>query len=448
MRSLSTDPLSVTQANQRARSLLEGQLGVLTVAGELANVKCVSGHWYMTLRDADSQLSTVLFKREASVLRFVLKDGMQVLVRGRLTIYSPYGRYQLMADFIEPQGQGALQIAFEQLKNKLEAEGLFAADRKRVLPLLPKRVGVITSPTGAVIRDICHVALRRFPAADILVFPASVQGVGSAPSIAEAIERASAEAVSRGLSVLIVARGGGSFEDLCGFNDERVARAIAASPIPVVSAVGHETDFTIADFVADVRAPTPSAAAELVFPVMADLKSLCQSAMLRAARGLRRLCSDERRHLVMQANRLQVIHRRMKDMQQRLTYATERMSMLLARLWAVHRKRLQTLDARLAGCHPKTRVAAIRHRFESCTLRMISAERARLKYMRSLLKQDIARLQSLSPLSVLDRGYAILLDAEGHAIRSPAEVHVQQTLTGRVRDGDIALRVDASPPRA
>ena len=255
---------TVSRLNREVRLLLEKGLGVVWVEGELSNFSAPSsGHWYFSLKDRDAQLRCAMFRLKNAALGFTPKAGQQVLARGRISLYAPRGDYQLIVEHLEEAGVGALKREFERLKVKLAAEGLFALERKRSLPKFPRRIGVVTSPSGAAIRDVLHILRRRFPPASVLIYPTPVQGAASVPAIVEALETASARAEC---DVLIVARGGGSIEDLWSFNDERVARAIAASSIPVVSGIGHEIDFTIADFVADARAPTPSGAAELVVP--------------------------------------------------------------------------------------------------------------------------------------------------------------------------------------
>src|SRR5579862_9598159 len=268
---------TVSRLNREVRLLLEKGLGVIWIEGELSNFSAPSsGHWYFSLKDRDAQLRCAMFRMKNAGVGFKPKDGQQVLVRGRISLYEPRGEYQLSAEHLEEAGVGALKREFERLKNKLAAEGLFALERKRSLPRFPRRIGVVTSPTGAAIRDILHILGRRFPPAAVLIYPTAVQGDAAIPMIVEALQTASARAEC---DVLIVARGGGSIEDLWSFNDERVARAICASSIPVVSGIGHEIDFTIADFVADARAPTPSGAAELVAPD----RNACLEALARTA---------------------------------------------------------------------------------------------------------------------------------------------------------------------
>lgn len=260
---------SVSELNRQIKNCLEEQFSDLWIEGEISNLKpASSGHLYFSLKDSQSQVSTVMFRGAAMKMRFQPENGLSVLAYGRLTVYEPRGNYQIIVEHMEPKGVGALQLAFEQLKKKLSAEGLFDESRKKLLPFLPKKIGIVTSPTGAVIRDMIHVLTRRFPTIQILLRPVLVQGPGAAQEIAEAVHEMNER---QDIDVLIVGRGGGSVEDLWAFNEEVVARAIAQSKIPVISAVGHETDFTIADFVADVRAPTPSAAAELAVPVREEL---------------------------------------------------------------------------------------------------------------------------------------------------------------------------------
>ncbi|HOP36102.1 MAG TPA: exodeoxyribonuclease VII large subunit, partial [Syntrophales bacterium] len=276
--------LTVTELTEEIRSLLEDTFGFLWVAGEVSNLRRPSsGHVYFTLKDEKAQVRAVLFRQSSARLGFDLEDGMEVLCRGRVSVYSPRGEYQIIVDAAEPRGLGALQRAFEALKKRLEAEGLFDAALKKAIPFLPRRIGVVTSPSGAAVRDILNITGRRFPSVDILIAPVRVQGDEAPPEICDAIALLNEH---RLVDVIILARGGGSLEDLFPFNDERVARAVRASRVPVISAVGHEIDFTIADFAADLRAPTPSAAAELVVPMREDLRMALIRDGERLARGL------------------------------------------------------------------------------------------------------------------------------------------------------------------
>ncbi len=457
-------PLTVTQLNNQARTLLEQRFGAVTVVGEISNyTRHSSGHHYFSLKDRDAQLPAAFFRREASRLKFRLEAGMEVLVTGRLTIYGKAGRYQIIVERVEPLGAGALQAAFEELKRRLANEGLFAEERKRPLPVVPQRVGVVTSPTGAVIRDIVNVSTRRFPQARLLVIPTRVQGAESAAEIARAIGRAGEVAERYGLEVLIVARGGGSLEDLWGFNEERVARAIAACPIPVVSADGHETDFTIADFVADHRAPTPSAAAELVFPVRSALVEGLTRDLEGAARSLRRDLEARRLRLTAERNRLGDGRALTREPSQRLSEIQQQLEQRLRLRINAGRLRLGSAEKRLALAHPQVRLRGLRDRMTTAAERLGTAMRRRLReerrdlasatevavplhrrlqIERRRLNASAQRLDALSPRRVLERGYAILLAPDGTAIKDPNQVEGGDALTVELAKGRLRVRVD------
>ncbi len=440
-------PLTVSQVNQRAKQLLERQFARVTVVGEVANLKTVSGHRYFSLRDDKSQLPAALFKGQATRVDFELRSGLEVVATGRLTIYPPYGRYQMVVERLQPLGAGALQSAFEELKAKLEAEGLFAAERKRAVPLLPQRVAVVTSPTGAVIRDIVNVATRRFQKARILVVPTRVQGGDSAPAIAAAIERASGLAKDLELSAIIVARGGGSLEDLWGFNDERVARAVAAAPIPVVSGVGHETDFTITDFVADIRAPTPSAAAEIIFPVRDELIERLRGPVARATRALRRDIRHGRQRLRALRTGLGDGRSLVAVQHQRLDFAKVHLHHGFHRALAGRRLELGTYETRLANLHPRVRLREIRANVRAAQARLDLLVRLRLTRNRDRLRALEARLTALSPVGVLERGYAIVFDSHGRAVRDATQVNSGDRIDVRVARGRLGAVVDEIEPR-
>jgi exodeoxyribonuclease VII large subunit len=435
--------LTVTQLNGKARQLLERNFTQVQVAGEISNLKHDrSGHRYFCLKDAGGVINAALFRREAMALRFDLKDGLQVVATGNVTIYGPSGRYQLVINRLAVRGAGALQAAFEELTARLQAEGLFARERKRRLPLVPRRVAVITSPTGAVLRDILHVSARRFPNAQILLVPCRVQGPDCAAQVARAIERVSAQREVLGLDVLIVARGGGSLEDLWGFNDERVARAIAGCAMPVVSAVGHETDFTIADFVADVRAPTPSAAAELVFPQKSELILRLQRLQARVGEGVRR-------DLQRQRLRLRALRAELGDGKRPLWVQTQRLGALHGRLEAAQRRvlaerraRLTGLDRRLATLHPHVRLEGLKVRVEASEERLTRQIRRQLQARRDRLAGLGLRLDALSPLAVLGRGYGIVMNEHGNALRRADEARPGERLHIRLSEGTLSARVD------
>ena len=392
----------VSELVAQVRELVEQQYGDVWVEGEISNYRpAPSGHVYFTLKDADAQLPIVLFRRQAMLLRFRPEDGLHVLVRGRVSVYEQRGQMQLVAETMEPVGAGSLQLAFEQLKQRLKAEGLFDAARKRPLPAFPRTVGIVTSPTGAVIRDFLNIVARRHSGLSVLIFPVSVQG-DQAPA---EIESAIAELNDSGLVDLIVlARGGGSLEDLAAFNSESVARAIAASRLPVVSAIGHETDFTIADFVADLRAPTPSAAAELI---------------------------TEAQHKI--AERLATLsHRLERATSFRLLQARQRFTRSAVADRA--ESRMTTLLHRLA------------QRLDDLTFRLERSLERLLNTSAFTLSALDAHLRSLSPLAVLDRGYALVLDAAGGLVRSTEHVAKGDQVTTRLADGSFTSRVESSAP--
>jgi len=434
---------TVAELNARIRGLLGDEFDDVWVAGEISGSKtATSGHCYFTLKDQDAQLRCVCFRQSLRYLKFKPHDGMAVLARGHIDVYEARGEYQLLVEAIEPQGHGALQFAFEQLKKKLAAEGLFDPERKRPIPRLPQRIGIVTSPSGAVVRDITEILSRRFPGLHLRIYPALVQGDGSVEAVCRGIEYFSNSGWPQ---VVIVARGGGSLEDLWTFNDEAVARAIRASAIAVVSAIGHEIDFTIADFAADLRAPTPSAAAELLVPDAAEL-----------ARGLgrqrQRIEQLLRRSLESAAQRLDHLLARINAQrpQARLARADERLHMLHRRLADRARGGIERRDARVAQM--RTRLFA-QHPAASLIRRAeragILGERLRGNVLHGLERRasrlgELARtLHAISPLATLDRGYAILFEREsGCVVRSVEQVSPGAPVRARVADGDLTLRVE------
>jgi exodeoxyribonuclease VII large subunit len=426
----------------------------LWVEGEISNCRpAPSGHIYFTLKDGDAQLPIVLFRRQAQLLRFRPTDGLAVLVRGRISVYESRGQLQLIAETLEPRGSGALQLAFEQLKQRLAAEGLFDPARKRSLPAFPRCVGIVTSPTGAVIRDIVTVVRRRHARLDLLVYPASMQGVNCPGSVAAGIRWFNQNPGRADLIVL--ARGGGSIEDLSGFNDEALARAIAASGLPIVSAIGHETDFTIADFVADLRAPTPSAAAELVTAAQHRIEERIGSLATRVERAARyQLLHLRQRYQRLSAD--QVLHR-LRDAvsrrQQRLDDLSYRMEAAVRRRVQAPGRSLVSLESRLQRQAPTVRLTSAQHRLAhaSVALRRNASSLALRRTTR--LNQLTARLEALSPLAVLNRGYALVyLQSEagvaGEAgetlLRSAAEARPGQQIRARLASGSLAAQVTAT----
>jgi exodeoxyribonuclease VII large subunit len=432
---------TVAELNARIRGLLGDEFDDVWVAGEISGSKTASsGHCYFTLKDHDAQLRCVCFRQSLRYLKFKPQDGMAVLARGRIDVYEARGEYQLLVEAIEPQGHGALQFAFEQLKKKLAAEGLFDAARKRPIPRFPQRIGIVTSPSGAVVRDITQILSRRFPGLHLRIYPALVQGEGSVEAVCRAIEYFSTSAWP---DVVIVARGGGSLEDLWTFNEEAVARAIAASHVPVISAVGHETDFTIADFVADLRAATPSAAAELaicpreqIFDQIAAFDhKLLQATRYRLAMAARAL--HERG--VERAS--SVLHRNVGRLQQRVDELDYRMRGRAQGVAQIRRKRLEDLTARLRSLDLRLRMADSRRRLEAADRASAQLIRLRLTRAEGRLNPLIAHLTQLSPLKILERGYAIVTNERGAIVKQPADAPVESTVDIRVAQGKIAARV-------
>lgn len=433
--------LTPSTLNRLVRGLLEDALPLVWIEGELSNVsRPSSGHLYFTLKDSAAQVRCAMFKPKSSWLRFKPADGMHVLARARVGLYEPRGEFQLVVEHMEPAGEGALQREFERLKAQLDAEGLFAQERKRALPRFARRIGVITSPTGAAIRDVLSVMARRWPLVEVDVLPVPVQGREAPPAIVSMLRKASA---SGRYDVLLLTRGGGSLEDLWAFNDEQVARAVHASTVPVVSAVGHEIDFSISDFVADLRAPTPSAAAELLVPdILAQRRHLDQWRQRIAAIQERRLQANVQRidHLLarLQAQRPQARLARDRDRLMQL-----RRRLLVARTAQLTQKsmRLDRLHARLLAQHPRQRLAMLRQQLEQHALHLRRMTEHRLERERLTLQQTARALHAVSPLATLERGYAILFDAEGKVLRSAQNLAVDTPLRARLVDGDIPLRV-------
>ncbi len=418
----------------------------LWVAGEISGVRLAnSGHYYFTLKDGEAQIRCVCYRLAARYLRFKPQDGVAVLARGRLDVYAPRGEYQLIVDALEPQGLGALQLAFEQLKKKLAEEGLFDATRKRPLPKYPGRIGIVTSLDGAVIRDMLQVLGRRFPGLHVRIFPAQVQGPGSAEEVIRALDWFSA---SGWPDVVIVARGGGSLEDLWTFNEEAVARAIARSKVPVISAIGHETDYTIVDFVADVRAPTPSAAAEIVIPPRQQLLGQIAAARGRLEQAIRyRLAQCGRRLHELGIDRpAHILQRLMGRRQQRLDELEGRLRERWRQRLAVRRSRWQELESRLRRQDLRLRLAEARRRLEILTRRTQQGVQLRLARLRAHLEALRAELGHLSPLAVLERGYAIVRDPEGRVVRDARSAAPGALLHILLARGRLRARVTESTP--
>ncbi|MFZ5466839.1 MAG: exodeoxyribonuclease VII large subunit [Pseudomonadota bacterium] len=434
-------PLTVSSLVREIKALLEGNFPLVLVEGEISNLaRPGSGHIYFTLKDAGAQLRCAMFRNRASLLRFRPQDGAHVLVRARITVYEPRGDLQLVVEHIEEAGLGALQRAFEQLKQCLAAEGLFEAARKRPLPPLPHRIGIITSPSGAAVRDVLHVLERRFPMIPLRVYPTSVQGGGAADEIVAALRRANEDG---DCDVLLLVRGGGSLEDLWSFNEERVARAIAASQLPVISGVGHETDFTIADFVADARAPTPSAAASLAVPDARALEDQIGGVQ-------RRLLQRMQDGLDRRAQRLDSISRHLFALhpRQRLERMGERLSHLAGRLHHGGRQallarqgKLGELELRLMRRHPAQRLQMTEARLETLRVEMLHRMARILSNHEAHLRRLAGHLHVLSPLATLHRGYAIVEDAEGKTVTRAAELAVGDSIKVRMQDGQLGCEI-------
>jgi exodeoxyribonuclease VII large subunit len=460
------DIYSVSRLNREVRVLLERGFGSIWLEAEISNLsRPGSGHWYFSLKDANAQVRCAMFRQRNMLCVFAPRDGQKVLVRARIGLYEPRGEYQLIVDHMEDSGLGALKRQFEELRAKLMAEGLFAQERKRALPKLPRRIGVITSPTGAAVRDILHVLARRFPAASVLIHPVSVQGATAAAEIIAALGLAA----RRGeCDVLILARGGGSLEDLWAFNDERLARAIAASPIPIVTGVGHEVDFTIADFAADVRAPTPSAAAELVVPHADEWHTALERLSSRLWRDMRHRLEQHRERLKWLAGRAalagpraqldgqiqrvdeleeclvrairQILHSRratLADEQSRLWQASPAAAL---RDTAAH---YRALLARLRIAGPEaTRRAQARLQPLSTRLTVIGPESARRA--RERFAPISSKLDALSPLKTLARGYAIVKLESGEILRDSGKANAGTMIEAQLEHGSVRARVERS----
>jgi exodeoxyribonuclease VII large subunit len=436
--------LRVSEITHGVRVMLEDRYRDVWVEGEVSNFKPhASGHWYFTLKDEDAQLRAVMFRKENGRLRLELEDGMQVLCRGRLTVYEKRGEYQLIIEELEARGSGALLVAFEQLKSRLEAEGLFRAERKRLLPLLPRRVGIVTSPTGAALHDMLKIIRRRDPRMSVLVRPVRVQGDGAAREVAGALLRL---ARSGRVDVIIVGRGGGSMEDLWAFNEEVVARAIAASPVPVVSAVGHEVDFTIADFVADLRAPTPSAAAELVVAERARLEAGLAELQSRAARAFRRQIGERRHLLQATVGRLADPRRIVAARRMALDDSIHRAAGFIRRRCSESRRQLAALT--VAMRHPTAHIARSQKELARLTGDLQALARRRLAEERRTFEVLCGKLAALSPLGSLGRGYAIARRPGGEVVQDAASVNVGEALEILLASGTIDVRVERARPAA
>jgi len=436
---------TVSSLTREIRERLESHFPLVWVSGEVSNLRRpVSGHYYFTLKDAQAQLRAVLFKGNHQNMRYKPEEGRQILCRGRITVFEPRGDYQLIVDYLEPAGLGALAQAFEALKTRLAAEGLFEAAHKKTLPFLPRRLALVTSPTGAVVRDFLRLLQSRFPNVHVLVYPVKVQGVEAAGEIVRALQDLPHYP---GIDLIVLARGGGSLEDLWPFNEESVARAIYHCPLPVVSAIGHEVDFTIADFVADVRAPTPSAAVELVVPDKAELRRRLERLGTSLYRSWRRHLEGERRHLVSVARRLPDLSRRLVDLRLRLDERAEALSRRFARYRDIQAQRLHLARSRLLLLSPRRALQDMRQRLYRLAPRLgLDWRRSQETRRRHLLYCE-DHLAKLDPMSILKRGYAVaMLLPEGTVIRDAAFVSPGAGIRVKVAKGAMDCQVVETVP--
>ena len=423
------------------RTHIEREYSDAWVEGEISNFRAPeSGHLYFTLKDGNAQIKVVMFRSSARLLRFRPADGLQVVVRGRVTIYEDRGELQISAEYIEPKGAGSLQLAFEQLKAKLEAEGLFATERKKPIPSLPSRIGVVTSPQAAALRDILNILQRRHHSVNVLIFPAQVQGDAASFEVAGGVRYFNQ---NDNVDVIIVARGGGSAEDLAPFNHEGLARAIAASEIPVISAVGHETDFTIADFVSDLRAPTPSAAAELVIRSRQEIEEQASALHERLSRVIRYRLLMGRQALTELAqhgafNRMMELIRqrqqKLDDLHHRMELAERSLLERMHRRWEAISAAVRHYDLRLV-------LSGMRKELDSRTTALVAVTRNVLLQHRVRSERLHTALGSLSPLAILDRGYALVFDANGKLLKDPAAVNVGDEISARLAHGEVQASV-------
>ena len=423
------------------RTHIERQYSDAWVEGEISNFRAPdSGHLYFTLKEGNAQIRVVMFRSSARLLRFRPADGLQVVVRGRITVYEDRGELQISAEYIEPKGAGSLQLAFEQLKAKLEAEGLFAAERKKVIPPLPARIGIVTSPQAAALRDILNILERRHHSVNVLIFPAQVQGDGAALEVASGVRYFNQH---DNVDVIIVARGGGSAEDLASFNSEGLARTVATSELPVISAVGHETDFTIVDFVADLRAPTPSAAAELVIRSRQEIEDQAGALHERLTRAMRYRLLMGRQALTELAQHgafarmIELIRQR----QQRLDDMTHRLELAERQLLERTRRRWETVSAAVRHYDLRLVLSGMRKELESWTAALVAVTRNVLLQHKVRSERLRTALETLSPLAILDRGYALVFDSDGKLLKDARKARIGEEISARLAHGIIGATV-------
>src|SRR5437899_3750637 len=430
------------------RTRLEREYTDVWLEGEISNFRAhASGHLYFSLKDESAQVRVVMFRSSARLLRFRPEDGMQVIARGRVTVYEERGELQVSAEYVEPRGAGAQQIAFEQLKAKLQAEGLFDETKKKPIPSLPRRIGIVTSPQAAALRDILNILHRRHRAANVLIFPAQVQGEAAALEVSAGVRYFNK---ARNVDVIIVARGGGSAEDLAAFNHEGLARAVASSEIPIISAVGHETDFTIIDFVADRRAETPSAAAELVIRSRQEVEEQAEGLQQRLVRAIRyrllmgrQVLTELAQHGTF-ARMMDAINQR----QQKLDDLQYRVDRAERQILERSRRRLESASAAVRHYDLRRILASIRKELEAQAGTMVAAMRTSLLRSQSRLDQLASQLQALSPVAILERGYALVFDSRGNLLKNAAQVKVGDEISARLAKGSVTATVKKSSSKS
>lgn len=435
--------LTVTALTKYIKTKLENDphLHRVFLKAEISNFKRHSrGHMYFTLKDAQARIPAVMFAGNNRTLKFVPEDGMKVLVQGEISLYEPSGMYQIYVKIMEPDGIGNLYLAYEQLKKKLEAEGLFSSLDKRSIPTYPKKIGVVTSPTGAAVRDILTTVQRRYPIAKVIVFPTLVQGEYAAPSIVQSIEKANA---MTDIDVLIVGRGGGSIEELWAFNEEIVARAIATSTIPIISAVGHETDVTIADFVADLRAPTPTGAAELAVPNITELVEKVKQREVRLHRVVKEIVRQKKEQLTMlqQSYTFRYPEQLYKQKEQQLDRLIERLQQGTDRLIQQKTVKLDGVKGKLQAYHPKHQMEQARTNYQHLEKSFHQAMAVLLNQKQRDFQMTVSKLEAVNPLKIMNRGYSLVYNEKHQIIKRVTDTKVGDTLTLQMQDGNVNCKV-------
>lgn len=434
------DIYTISRLNREVRTVLEGSFPLLWIDAEISNLsRPASGHLYFSLKDEAAQVRAAMFRNKNMYLPFKPENGMQVLVRARVGLYENRGDFQIIVEHMEAAGDGALRRAFEQLKQRLNKEGLFDTVKKQAIPSPPKQVGVITSPSGAAIRDVLSTLKRRFPALPVAIYPVAVQGAAAANEIASAIETANTR---QECDVLLLVRGGGSLEDLWSFNEEVVARAIAKSNIPIVSGIGHEVDFTIADFVADYRAPTPTGAAEYISPDQHAWKVQLQKLQQRFVYIQNSQLKLRQQHLRTLRSRIQHPGQRLQAMSQRLDELFTRQQQSIQQQVAINLQLLQHLTSRLLYAQPSKRLMASRDKTSSLWKRLVASHEHQQKQFQQQLHALGRTMDAVSPLATLSRGYAIVQTEQGDVVRNARQVNAGQKITSRLHQGRIVSRVE------